>query len=109
MFAIKQFTYFFPQFSNKMISIIQVNESGEWKDPDKYTFKEWLKEHYTNLNFEVVKGNIDIKLFDLLFKRKNIFLVMEAYGRTDVSQFFKRSQADLLIKTVTQPIFIAHL
>lgn len=109
VFAIKQFTYLFPQFSNKMVSIIQVNESGEWKDPDKYKFKEWLKEHYTNLNFEMVKGKIDDNLFDHLFKRKNIFLVMGAYGRTEVSQFFKHSHADLLIKTVTQPIFIAHL
>lgn len=109
VFAIKQFTYLFPQFSNKMVSIIQVNESGAWKDPDKYKFKEWLKEHYTNLNFEVVIGNIDNKLFDHLFKRKNIFLVMGAYGRTEVSQFFRRSHADLLIKTATQPIFIAHL
>jgi hypothetical protein len=109
VFAIKQFTYLFPQFSSKMVSIIQVNETGEWKDPDKYKFKEWLKEHYTNLNFEVVKGNIDNKLFDHLFKRKNIFLVMGAYGRTEVSQFFRRSHADLLIKTATQPIFIAHL
>jgi len=47
--------------------------------------------------------------FDYLFKRKNMFLVMGAYGRNALSQFFKRSHADLLIETVTQPIFIAHL
>ena len=34
---------------------------------------------------------------------------MGAYGRNDLSQFFKISHADILIKTVTQPIFIAHL
>jgi hypothetical protein len=108
VFAIKQFTYLFPQLHNKKVSIIQVNEEGEWQDTNKYKFKEWLKEHYTDLHFEALKGDTDVKLFDYLFKRKNMFLVMGAYGRNTLSQFFKRSQADLLINTVTQPIFIAH-
>ncbi len=108
VFAIKQFTYLFPQLHDKKVSILQVNEAGEWQDPDKYKFKEWLKEHYTDLHFEALKGKTDSKLFDYLFKRKNMFLVMGAYGRNALSQFFKRSHADLLIKTVTQPIFITH-
>jgi len=109
VFAIKQFTYLFPQFQNKKVIILHVNENGEWPDLDKFKFKEWLKEHYTDLNFESLKGNSETKLFDYLYKRKNIFLVMGAYGRNALSQFFKRSHADLLIKTITQPIFIAHL
>jgi hypothetical protein len=108
-FAIKQFTYLFPELYNEKVTIIQVNEKGEWADRDKYNFTEWLKDHYTNLHFEALKGNADTKLFEYLFKRKNIFLVMGAYGRNALSQFFKHSPAELLIKTVTQPIFIAHL
>jgi nucleotide-binding universal stress UspA family protein len=109
VFAIKQFTYLFPQLHNKKVSILQVNDAGEWKDPDKYKFKEWLKEHYTDLHFEALKGDTDSKLFDCLLNREDVFLVMGAYGRNALSQFFKRSHADLLIKTGTQPIFIAHL
>ena len=108
VFAIKQFTYLLPELRNKKVSIIQINEDGEWRDPDKNKFKEWLKEHYSDLHFEAQKGNSDEKLFDYLFKRKNIFLVMGAYGRNALSQFFKRSHADIIIRTVTQPIFIAH-
>jgi len=109
LFAIKQFTYLFPQFHNKKVIILQVNETGEWQDPDKYKFKEWLKEHFTDIHFEALQGNPEIKLLDELLVRKNSFLVMGAYGRNALSQFFKRSQADMLIKTVSQPIFIAHL
>ncbi len=108
-FAIKQFTYLFPELHNEKVTIIQVNEKGEWKDSDKYNFTEWLKDHYTNLHFEALKGNADTRLFEYLFKRKNIFLVMGAYGRNALSEFFRHSPADLLINTVTQPIFIAHL
>lgn len=109
LFAIKQFTYLFPQLHDKKVTIIQVNEAGKWQDPDKYKFKEWMKEHYTHFRFEALKGKADTILFDYLYKRKNMFLVMGAYGRNDLSQFFKSSHADILIKTLTQPIFIAHL
>lgn len=108
VFAIKQFTYLFPELKEKKVTIIQVNETGEWLDKDKNKFMEWLQDHYKNLRFEAVKGKTENVLFDHLFKRKNMFLVMGAYGRTSLSRFFKRSHADLLINTVTQPIFIAH-
>jgi hypothetical protein len=109
VFAIKQFTYLFPQLCNAKTTIVQVNEEGEWNGTDKFKFKEWLNDHYTNLHFEVLKGNTDTKLFDYLFKKRNMFLVMGAYGRNGLSEFFKKNPADFLMKVVTQPIFIAHL
>lgn len=108
VFAIKQFTYLFPEFKYKKITIVQVNESGEWKPADKSKFDEWLTNHYANLNFEALKGNAETTLFDHLYNKRNIFLVMGSYGRNALSQFIKPSHADLLIKTVMQPIFIAH-
>lgn len=108
LFAIKQFTYLFSQLKDKKVTILQVNESGEWQSEDKNKFKEWLREHYTDLQFVALKGKSEIVLFDYLFKRKNIFLVMGAYGRTTISQFLKHSHADLLMNTITQPIFISH-
>lgn len=107
-FAMKQFTYLFPQLSEERAILLQVNEKGQWSDPDKYNIKEWMQNHYSAIGFEVLEGDTEDRLFDYLFKRKNIFLVMGAYGRSAVSQFFKHSHADLIINTITQPIFIAH-
>ncbi len=109
MFAIKQFTYLFPELKDKKISVIQVNKNGEWHDMDKYKLKEWLKEHYSDIQFEALKGETDSTLFDYLLKRKNIFLVMGAYGRNALLQFFRKSHADILIQNIMKPIFIAHL
>jgi len=109
VFAIKQFTYLFPQFCNTKATIIHCCDSGEWHGTDKYKFKEWLKDHYTNLQFEVLQGDAGTKLFDSLFAKRNMFLVMGAYGRNTLSEFFIKNPADFLIKTVTQPIFITHL
>jgi nucleotide-binding universal stress UspA family protein len=107
-FAMKQFTYLFPELCDKRAIVLQVNDEGTWADPNKYNVKEWMQNHYSAIGFEVLEGDTEDKLFDYLFKRKNIFLVMGAYGRSAVSRFFKHSHADLLINTVTQPIFIAH-
>jgi hypothetical protein len=108
VFAIKQFTYLFPQFCNTKATIVQANDAGEWQGTDKFKFREWLKDHYTDLHFEVLRGTADDKLFDCLFTKRNMFLVMGAYGRNAFSEFFKKNPADFLIKVVTQPIFIAH-
>lgn len=108
IFAIKQFTYLFPQLSNKKISVVQVSRDGRWTEQEKDKFSKWLKNHYTDLNFIALKGETDTALFDFLLRRKNIFLVMGAYGRSNISQLLKHSRAELIIKTITQPIFIAH-
>ncbi|MEO8404706.1 MAG: universal stress protein [Chitinophagaceae bacterium] len=108
VFAIKQFTYLFPQLADTKTIVLQVNEAGEWADPDKHNFKEWLQNYYSVLGFDVLRGDADDKLFDFLFKRKNVMIVMGAYGRSAISRFFRRSTSDLMINTITQPIFIAH-
>jgi hypothetical protein len=108
VFAIKQFTYLFPHLRDKKVTIMQMNNSGQWQDPDKHNFTEWLKGHYTNLHFEAVKGKADQGFLDFIFNRKKMFLVMGAYGRNALSRFFRKSYADPLIKAINQPIFIAH-
>jgi len=108
-FAIKQFTYLFPQLCQNKATIVQVNETGHWDDRDKSRFMEWLRAHYINLHFQGLSGAGDNVLFDYVLKKPGRILVMGAYGRTALSSFFRHSTADLLIKTVTQPIFIAHL
>lgn len=109
MFAMKQFTYLFPQLYNKNVHIVQVNETGQWPAHDRSELKIWLKQHYINFTFEAIQGEAGTGLFNYLLNRKNIFLVMGAYGRNFLSQFFYPSQADHLIQIVTQPIFIAHV
>ena len=108
VFAIKQFTHLFPEFADKKVVVLRVDEEGDWADTDKQNLNEWMQYHYSMVGYEVMKGNTQDRLFDYLFKRKNVFVVMGAYGRSGLSRLFRASQADLLIKTITQPIFISH-
>lgn len=108
MFAIKQFTYLFPQLDEKKITVVMVDEEGLCSEEEIEKFKEWISGHYSSIGFQVLKGNTETELFAYLLKKNNIFIVMGAYGRSAVSRLFKHSHADLLIKTITQAIFIAH-
>jgi hypothetical protein len=108
VFAIKQFTYLLPQFSNKKTTIVLLNESGEWQEADKNKFLEWLNFHYTDLHFDTLKRAYQSIFMEYIFKRKNRLLVMGAYGRNSVSKFFNNSNKDEQIETVSQPIFISH-
>jgi len=108
VFAIKQFTYLLSSLEDKKVIVLQVNEDGEWTTAEKYKMKEWLKDHYSAIGFEVLKGKTDAQMLSYFLPRKNAMVVMGAYGRSSLSQFFRPSQAEVLIRTILQPIFIAH-
>lgn len=107
-FAIKQFTLLFPELREKKATVLHITESGEWDNADKQHFLDWIQPHYTVVGLKSMTGDASYCLFDYLYKRKNTFIVMGAYGRSNLSRFFRHSQADLLINTMTQPIFISH-
>jgi hypothetical protein len=109
IYAIKQFSYLFPQLDDKKVKVLEVdnNDAGVSKEEIE-KFREWISGHYSSIGFETLKGDAETELFASLFKKENLFIVMGAYGRTALSRFFKRSPADLLLKTITQAFFIAH-
>jgi hypothetical protein len=108
VYAIKQFCYLFPKLKDKKVTVIEIDEEGLCSAEEKEKFKEWLNGHYASIKLDVLKGETEAELFAYLLRKKNVFIVMGAYGRSAISQFFRHSRADLLIKTITQAIFIAH-
>ena len=108
MYAIKQFCYLFPQLDDKKVTVIEVEEEEASSREERDKFREWLSGHYSSIGYNSVKGNTEAELFAALLLKKNVFIVMGAYGRGRLSSFFRHSTADLLVKTITQAIFIAH-
>jgi nucleotide-binding universal stress UspA family protein len=60
------------------------------------------------VNFKLLNGTPDDELLQYFLLRKNVFIVMGAYGRSLLSSFFKRSSADLVLRVMDLPVFIAH-
>jgi nucleotide-binding universal stress UspA family protein len=108
MFAIRQFTYLLPELADKRLTLVQAGEGSPGYAGDKHALKEWIQNHYGHFSMETLDGDADSRLFDYLFRKENVMVVMGAYGRNAVSRFFRQSHADILIRTITQPIFISH-
>jgi Universal stress protein family len=109
LFSIKQFEYLLPELLNSKKSIlVEVNKENEMSIVEKHKIKEWFVQHYADLRFEILHGDIKDELFLYLLKKKNAFVVMGAYGRGMISQLFKRSTADKVLKTTNLPVFITH-
>ena len=107
-FAIRQFTYLFPELYEKPVSVFHVNEKSELTPEQKQRIGGWLQNYYSIVGFEAKGGDATYEMLAYLCLKKNIFIVMGAYGRSAVSRFFKHSRADVIAKYISQPIFITH-
>ncbi|MVT08736.1 adenine nucleotide alpha hydrolase family protein [Chitinophaga tropicalis] len=108
VFAIKQFTYLFPELRETTVVVMTVMDNNRPSPEEKYKLKEWLHDHYTNIEFIEQDGNVKYQLLDSLLPRTKDIIVMGAFGRNAFSTLFNPSHATPVLKLVTQPVFIAH-
>lgn len=109
IFAAKQFTYLIPEFRKKKLTLLHVSNQSDvhFDETDRRTM-DWLRAHYTSVYYHSLKGETKNELFNYLFMKEKKLVVMGAYGRSTFSKFFRKSNADNLIRMVDLPIFIAH-
>lgn len=106
VFAMKQFIYLFPEFNETKITVLQVLKDEDDNITEKEKLKELLMMHYSAVHYDTLHGDADIELFEKFIGKKNKLLVMGAYGR---KKLFRRSTADILLKTINVAIFITHI
>ena len=108
IFAMKQFTYLFPEMAGARGTVVQVNKEGDIAEAEKNRIRTWLTRHYDYSDIAVLQGNTEDELFTFLLEKKFAMIVTGAYGRSMISRFFRQSHADALIRTLNYPIFITH-
>lgn len=109
VFAMKQFTYLFPQYSDKKVIVLEVNEDEASTIFEKEKIRGLLKGHYSQIGFQVLNGDPTIELFTYLLQKKNSFVVMGAFGRRMISSILTGSRADLVLRITDLPLFITHV
>ncbi|MBO9729685.1 MAG: universal stress protein [Chitinophaga sp.] len=107
VFAMKQLSYLLPELGDAKATIVQVNNE-DIPTAERKRIITWLSRHFESSDIVTLKGKSEPALFDYLLKKQDTLVVMGAYGRSIVSRLFKRSHADLLIKTLAYPLFITH-
>lgn len=108
--AIKMFSYLFPSLKGISIEVITVNAPTESLHvPDIKLMKEFMKRHFPDAAYKVMQGNPEKEILHYLKEQKqNGMVVLGAYDRGMVSRWFKHSMADVLMKELKFPLFIAH-
>jgi len=111
LYAIKMFSYLFGNFMNMPIEVFTVKDHymANLRVPDNKLMREFVKRHFPNASYTVVKGTGEEQIVGHLRNhRENELVVLGAYRRSELSRWFKISMADVLMKELDTPLFIAH-
>lgn len=107
VYAIKQFAYLFPELSNNKTLLIYAGEDDE-TFPQKVYIEELAARHFPNLTFLKLDANPKKYFASWIREKKSAILVSGAFGRSSLSQLFKKSFVSDVISDHQLPVFIAH-
>lgn len=108
MYAIRQFTYLFPELRDKKITMLYVVETEDEETVTKRNIREYMNHYYKNWELKLLMGTPSAAIFSHLFKQRDCIVTFGAYGRSKFSQFFKKSKADNILNKLDIPVFITH-
>jgi len=110
VYAIKMLSYILESFKKLPIEVITVKNPKQILNvPDNKLMKEFMKRHFSKAVYTVLKGLPEEEIITHLKKDKqNSLVVLGAYRRSRVSRWFRESMADVLMKQLKLPLFVAH-
>lgn len=110
VFAIKMCCYLLPWIKNLPVEILSVNAPGNGLHlEDNHLMREFIKRHFPTVSYRVLNGHAEEKiLYQLAPQTADTLVVAGAYRRGTVSRWFRESMADVLMKNLALPLFIAH-
>lgn len=108
--AIKMFSYMLPALkahSSEVLSVKPMSQSLHL--PDNKLMREFMKRHFPKAGYKVLKGIPETEIVNFLKEEEQCpLVVLGAYRRGMVSRWFRPSMADVLMKSLKLPVFIAH-
>ena len=110
VFAIKMFSYLFDQLPEIPVEVFTVKEKSSGTQlPGNKLMREFIKRHFPKAKYVVEKGDPEEEVLGhLRYYKGNDLVVLGAYRRSEISRWFKTSMADILMKELNMPLFIAH-
>ena len=109
--AIKMFSYVLGNPQNLPVEVFTVKEKKKetLQLPGNKLMREFVKRHFPKATFTVVKGDPEMEISHYMRKHSgDELVVLGAYQRGELSRWFKISMADILMKELNIPLFIAH-
>lgn len=107
VFAIKQFVYLFPELCKNETLLVYADDK-ETDVPESTSIEELAARHFSSLT--IMKLKVDPRKYfaSWISERQSAILVSGAFGRSSLSQSFKKSFVSDIIRDHRLPIFITH-
>ena len=108
VFAIKQFSYLFPEFTKNPTTITYATEEKLTKIPEHSNIQELVGAHFQNLT--LLNLELDLKKYFAVWmsEKKATILVCGSFGRSGFSRVLKTSFIADVIADHKVPVFITH-
>lgn len=108
VYAIKQFIYLFPELCDQKTVLVFVGNDKETEFPEEDYIKELTARHFSDLTLYKLETDPKKYFSTWVNEEKGVILVSGAFGRSSLSQFFKKSFVNEVIAEHKLPIFITH-
>jgi len=108
IYAIKQYACIFPEMSKKETLLVFAKEEIGTSLPDDEYIKELAACHYNDLTLMKLHSNSKKEFNDWIKNKKGSILVSGAFGRSVLSQLFRKSFIAGAISDHQLPIFVSH-
>lgn len=108
VYAIKQFAYLFPELASLPTTLVYGSNKESAEFPDEALIRELVARHYSDLTFYLLDASPKKYFETWLMEQPASLLVSGSYGRSGLSQLFKKSFVQNVIADHQVPVFIAH-
>jgi nucleotide-binding universal stress UspA family protein len=107
VFAIKQFSWLFPEFSELPTTLVYGGKPDS-EFPDEQYIRELISAHYPLTTWIKLDTNPKKYFASWISEKKSAFLISGSFGRGDLSRLFRKSFITEVIAEHRLPVFIAH-
>jgi nucleotide-binding universal stress UspA family protein len=108
VYAIKQFAYLFPELCCRETLLVYASNQLDGSFPDEIQMEELVSRHFNDLTLFKLDASPRKYFTNWLRDKKGTVLVAGAFGRSGLSELFKKSFITEVIKEHRTPVFIAH-
>jgi hypothetical protein len=108
VYAIKQFAALFPALCNNETLLVHAGNNADESLPDQENIKELTSVYFPRLTILTMDINPGKYFAAWVKDHTNALVVTGAYGRSSLSQLFRKSFVSGMIKDHSLPVFITH-
>ena len=108
LYAIKQFCYLLPQYTDLPTEFIYAKNENSKEIPDIDLLKSYSRLHFSSMNFSKLQFKAANYFATWIGEKQQVLMVCGSFGRSSFSYVTKRSFAEEVIHDHKMPVFIAH-